>query len=325
MSSCGDICRVCGSEKVIILHNGEYARFFQIRVDITNDEYLSFSRFFIIQGMQIFSRHIVFLFGRLFRFISKRRSRKAEAIKLFPFRTDTQYCMHCRTVQPRHEYSENELRKLYVDYRLESYNKERISVEPSYKKQVNIVGVDEKEIEYRNAQFSLLIRRNFSNPINGDVLDFGGSDGLFIPKILFENFREVHSFDISQANINSTLSQLSVQKISCPTKKHYSLLTCMHVMEHVGNPIDFFKHLLSYVLPGGYIYIEFPLELTSEIESRFKNKTIDFPITIHEHINLFSSNSLRNMVCLFKNLEIIDSIEDSIGRYLIRVNNLDSL
>ncbi|NUM35789.1 MAG: class I SAM-dependent methyltransferase [Candidatus Brocadiae bacterium] len=242
----------------------------------------------------------------------------------YPYLTDCQYCIDCNSVMPRYEFSAEELSQLYHDYRMESYNKERISFEPSYKKIAKIVGVTDTEISYRNSKSSELIMRNSSLLTEGYVLDLGGADGMFIPQIIKDKYETIDLFDISNVKINSVLENTKIVKIKSLKKDHYSFLMNMHVLEHVGNPLAYFKEMVALVKRGGSIYLEFPLELSIDIENIFLKRIIDEPIMIHEHINKFSRKSIIGLLEAVPNCKLIDSLVDVfesyiLARYIIKV------
>ena len=82
----------------------------------------------------------------------------------------------------------------------------------------------------------------------------------------------------------------------------YDIVQCLHVLEHVGNPLSTCKLAFKHCKKGGMLYIEVPHEFPG-IE-----KTLDGAVLgCDEHINKFSLQSLRGMLdALGGNLLILE-------------------
>lgn len=313
-------CRVCGSDDTQILPIGQYAEFFRLRVDTSKDEFLLFSRTGTITTKPMS--------------LGARAQRKIRGIliplKVKPakqFRTYMQVCASCHGITPCHEYSFEDLMGLYRDYRAESYNRDRISVEPGYARIAKDVGAHPLEIMNRNAAIDGFLRKNASHFAGGSMIDYGGSDGRFLPPFVYEQFENIHIYDASESPLHASVDARKVKKIAIAQPEAYSFLTCMHVFEHVGNPRAFAVEAARLLVPGGLMYIEVPFELTLSMRENFAGRIIDNPITIHEHINLLDRTSIRTLVGSIAGLELIDDAEDIvdfgwtkglIGRFLAR-------
>ena len=101
----------------------------------------------------------------------------------------------------------------------------------------------------------------------------------------------------------------------------------MHVLEHVGDPRAFMLRALKLLKPGAFLYLEVPLESTEELRAQFRDRTIDIPFYIHEHINAYASESIPRMIASIGQLELVDAQESfidigwtsgTVGRYLAR-------
>lgn len=313
-------CRICGSIDTSILPIGKYEEFFRLRVDTGKDDFLLFARANTIE-IKAPSRPIRALrkIGRIF-----------SPPKLKPpvqFRTHMQACASCHGITPCHEYSFEDLLGLYHDYRSENYNRDRISVEPNYARLAKDVGGHPLEVEGRNAAVGSFLSRNLSYFAGGAMIDYGGSDGRFIPSFAYGHFESIYIYDASNAPLHSSVDARKVEKLAAPRLEAYSLLTCMHVLEHVGNPRALVVEAARLLSPGGLMYIEVPLELTQSVREDFAQKIIDTPIGIHEHINKFDRTSILTLLASIVGLEIIDDAEDVvdfgwmkglIGRFLAR-------
>jgi len=238
-----------------------------------------------------------------------------------------QACAICHGITPCHEYSFEDLLGLYHDYRSETYNRDRISVEPSYARIAKDVGSNLHEVKRRNDAVDSFLSKNRSFFRGGTMIDYGGSDGRFIPRFAYEQFESIKIYDASKAPLHESVDSRKVEKLAFPEREAYSFLTCMHLLEHVGNPRALTIEASQLLLPGGLMYIEVPLELTHSMREDFAQKIVDTPIGIHEHINKFDRTSIKALVNSIAGLEIIDDAEDAedlgwiktlTGRFLAR-------
>ena len=159
------------------------------------------------------------------------------------------------------------------------------------------------------------------------MIDYGGSDGRFLSQFIYEQFDRIDIYDVSNAPLHASVDSGNVKKISAPKPEAYSFMTCMHVLEHVGNPKAFVTEAIRVLRPGGLMYIEVPHELNDSIREGFAKGIIDSPITIHEHVNLFDRTSIPGLVASIDGLELVNDSEDVvnlgwnkglIGRFLAR-------
>jgi Methyltransferase domain len=314
------ICRVCGSLDTTSLPIGKYEEFFRLRVDTSKDKFQLFSR---ADSIQI---KLAPLYLRALR-KAKRLLRPPQRRQPAPFRTQMQSCALCHGVTPCHEYSYEDLLGLYKDYRSETYNRDRIRVEPTYVRIVNQVGSHPLEIAGRNGAVDRFLSRNHAHFAGGTMIDYGGSDGRFIPSFAYQQFDQIDIYDASNAPLHTSVPAGKVKRVAAPHKGAYSFLTCMHVLEHVGNPRSLVAEVAELIAPGGLMYIEVPQELTQEIREGFLQRVIDTPIAIHEHMNRFDHTSMLSLLGSIPGLTIIDDAEDTvdlgwvsglIGRFLAR-------
>jgi hypothetical protein len=313
-------CRICGSVDTNTLPIGKYEEFFRLRVDTSNDQFLLFSNADTIQVRppSLLTR----VCRKLERLLS--RSNLAPAAQ---FRTFMQACESCHSITPCHEYSFQDLLGLYGDYRSEAYNRDRIRVEPTYAQIVDKVGSHPMEITGRNAAVDRFLTRNVSHFAGGAMIDFGGSDGRFIPPFAYDQFDHIDIYDASNAPLHPSVEARKVARVADPKREAYSFLACMHVLEHVGNPRALVIEAAQLLSPGGLMYIEVPLELTQTVREAFARRIVDNPIGIHEHMNRYDHGSIPSLIGSISGLEMLDDGEDVvelgwvsglIGRFLAR-------
>lgn len=316
------MCRICGSNDLLLLPVGQYAEFFRFRVDTTQDKDLLFSR----TGSIWIAREPLSFWGRVVRKIRKildgSTNKQADQ-----FRTFVQCCAECHSITPSHEYTYESLSGLYRDYRAENYNRDRTAVEPSYARMAQDVGSHPSELKNRNAAVDAFFRKNSSSFAGGKMIDIGGSDGRFLPSFVHETFESIDIFDVSDAPLHASITDRKVKKVATMHEGVYSLLTCMHVLEHVGNPKAFFVDTLRHLSEGGLMYIEVPLELTEEKRRDYSQRIIDTSTIIHEHLNQFDRLGMEAMIRSTPGVELIAETADTVdlgwalglmGRYLVR-------
>ena len=191
---------------------------------------------------------------------------------------EMQVCQHCFFIQTSIPFHDDDIMRLYVDYRSPSYDRQRIQYEPDYAAIAAAVGYDPVEVLTRTAALTAFLRRELrTDPIT--VLDYGGSDGRFIPDIPGSKFvYEISNIDpVPGVNRIKSESELGT----------YSLVLLAHVTEHVPHPLNLVRKLGAYIEPGGHLYIETPQEISDQQRDELQNSVPRFDIPIHEHINSY--------------------------------------
>jgi len=295
-------CRICASEATFALPAGRYAAFFSLRVDTAKDPYLTYSRMPTTKAR---------VQTRILR--NLRQALKLPAAPAAPvqeYLTFMTGCTNCQGLTPTYEFSSEDLLGLYRDYRSETYNRDRISVEPGYARIAADVGNVAQEIVCRNTLVEAFLRRNATvfSP-GGTMIDYGGSDGRFVTDFMYETFDRIEIFEPSDAPLHESVTSPKISKTANPREGAYNFLTCMHVLEHVAHPRTFVLDMLKFVAPGGLIYLELPHELDRQSWSDFEHRIIDQTYQIHEHINKLSTKSISKMVESIPGLSLVDQAE----------------
>ena len=193
------------------------------------------------------------------------------------------YCKLCHLIYLDMRFDEDELKKLYKDYRGVKYNELRIKYEPEYKEMDNYIK-NIYSIENRKKTEEYLSEHldNFS-----EILDWGGGDGGNTP-FFGDKKINIDIFDISGNKIKEKINIRFINKV----EKQYDLITALHVFEHVPYPLSLLNEIGRALKLDGYIYIEVPFE-------NIMRNVID-PINEknhwHEHINFYSLQSLEIML-----------------------------
>ncbi|MBS1804658.1 MAG: class I SAM-dependent methyltransferase [Acidobacteria bacterium] len=267
-------CRNCGSAHVKDLgFIGEVAPFFLKRV----------------LNMQIgtrVSRHPLRQFARRVCSIPNGIFEKIYGSGAF---MEMQVCLQCSFVQTRQPFSDEDLGRLYVDYRSATYNAERIRYEPTYAPIANDVGKADQEMKCRVDGLNRWLEGKLETSADFSMLDFGGSDGRFLPKISGSKF----VFEISDTTPLPGIVRISSQK----DLTNYSYVQIAHVLEHVSEPLGLLKHVARFMKPSGYLYIEVPQDLSEEQIAALKNGSSRLEgLPIHEHVNVYCLASIKALV-----------------------------
>ncbi len=188
------------------------------------------------------------------------------------------YCKACDFSFFDHRLSEDETLFLYAGYRDERYNALRIELEPtwaySYKNHTDRSNLYHRA---RVEQLALMFPNGSTAPSR--VLDFGGEEDAWLARGAFPD-SEVRTYDISF-------------EAAPLIKGYFDLVICSHVLEHVSHPITMMADLAKYLSPGGFIYLDVPVE-ASDLESTFLP---GHPLNrMHEHISHFSAQSICRLI-----------------------------
>jgi len=198
-------------------------------------------------------------------------------------------CLDCNLIFLDMRFDDEELGRLYKNYRGKNYLKLRSKYEPGY----NLINkIQNLPITYiKNIENFLTPLLKF--PIK--ILDFGGDDGHNTP---FKNLKNIiHVYDISNKVVKKGVKNVNKKNML----KKYDLIILSQVIEHVSYPkviIDEVKNILD---KNSIFYIELPLEkLFQKIWNGGKKK--EFLKCLkkkkhwHEHINFYSKKSLVKLL-----------------------------
>jgi len=171
---------------------------------------------------------------------------------------------------------DTETERLYRGYRQDEYNRLRTELEPSYAELVPVF--EDRHNPYhltRQAQTKALFDA-WEVPIQ-TVLDFGGEPDAWMPRAIFPG-REIVAYDLSDDS-------------EMPAGRGFDLVFCAHVLEHVSFPLAFLASLRPFVRPGGFLYVEIPIEYP---EGSLRNtiRTDHGLNYMHEHISQYSPLAL---------------------------------
>jgi hypothetical protein len=200
---------------------------------------------------------------------------------------ELQSCLNCSFIQTRFPFEEEGIGRLYSDYRSDTYNKERSHYEPSYAAIANQVGQhDEGGQDRVNALTNWLESRVHLN--GASMLDYGGANGQFLPALQGEKF----VFEISNIEPAQGVTRISDES----SLQTYAYIQLSHVLEHVPEPLQMVKHVATYLTKDGYLLIEVPQDLNTDLIKQLQTGSTDVNILIHEHINNYCLLSVQKLI-----------------------------
>ena len=200
---------------------------------------------------------------------------------------ELQSCQNCSFIQTRFPFADDAISRLYVDYRSESYNRERCQYEPEYGGIQSAVGGHTENglgrIEALTAWISSKI-----DWVPGSMLDFGGADGKYLPDLLGTKFVYEVSDVAPAPGVTRIADEASLQS--------YEYVQLSHVLEHVTHPLNLTMQVARLVKPGGYLLIEVPQDLHSDELQALQQGTSTAQLTVHEHINFYSAAAVEQLI-----------------------------
>ncbi len=201
---------------------------------------------------------------------------------------ELQVCLDCQFVQTKEAFSEDALARLYLDYRSKTYNAERIRYEPEYRQIAEDVGSSLQETETRVATLTNWLKERIEFDDNFSMLDYGGADGRFLPKLAAKKY----VYEISDTPPLKDITRIATER----ELRSYSYVQLAHVLEHVPNPLLTIRRLLPTINVGGYLFIEVPQDLEDRRVDRLMSGTTGDFVSIHEHINFYTVRSVTEAI-----------------------------
>lgn len=191
-------------------------------------------------------------------------------------------CEKCNGLFLDLRFGSNEIKRLYADYRGESYARLREQYEPGYYSRNEYLKKTKRDQRWIE---NLLLKYLPEKPV---ILDWGGGTGTNTP--FRENGGMVFSYDIS--GVSCETGVIGIQKKQLP-EKEYDLICLSHVIEHIPYPSLLINEVKKYI-GNGIIYIEVPFEPLMQKMENQSDKSISLRSKKHwhEHINFFSKKSL---------------------------------
>lgn len=181
-------------------------------------------------------------------------------------------CERCGLLFLDARYDDNEMERLYRDYRGEEYVQLREMFESGY---------TERNKKLLQGYSHIPKIEEFLSPyLSGalQVLDYGGDTGINTPFA-----KEAKRLDIYDINGKKTKNGNKIRRI----ERTYDLVICSQVLEHIPYPDSVIKDIKQGMSKETILYIDVPYQTDVTLE----NKRI-----WHEHINFFSVASLAHLL-----------------------------
>jgi hypothetical protein len=194
-------------------------------------------------------------------------------------------CAQCGHLFLDIRFSEEEMARLYADYRGVDYARDREAWEPGYAQRNTALMAGATYLEeterFLAAQLPL-------NPEGLKVLDWGGDTGRNTP--MKAQAREIHILDLSGRQPDPPARTVSLNEAQA---QHYDLVVCSNVLEHIPYPLDLLHQISRCLHEHSRLYLEVPLE---ELMRGPQDQRLTRKRHWHEHINFFSESSLRALI-----------------------------
>ncbi len=270
------LCRCCGSETFERKENVRVSPFFAkygLQLEVFNGLPKEFGLLGRLKGshklLSIFFRPLLIIL-RLFQLPFRQTI-------LVPYG----YCTSCEFIAPWFEISNDQLLDYYTFYLSDSYKKNRLEIEKGYRGVFETHG-SRAEFDLRKVDYSNFISetlRNLTKTLNVNklrMLDFGGGDSGIQPD---PTLVDCTIFDVG--------AQFDLEK----DFEKFHFVQALHVLEHVGSPLDTFKSAYQKCILGGLVYVEVPMEHPGF----HHGDHVILPYACDEHINKFSLKSIIKM------------------------------
>lgn len=204
---------------------------------------------------------------------------------------NTLHCPECDLLFLDLRFNEEELGRLYRDYRGEEYTSLRDYYEPGYARRNRQL----LEGGGYSAQVEAFLAPLLGTPQS--VLDWGGDSGVNTP---FRGRLALHHvLDISDRPLVLGASQVNAEQARA---EYYQLIVLSQVLEHVPEPLALLREVVTVLEPESTLYLEVPYEgLLQRLAAggQWQDKR-----HWHEHINFYTEASLRAL-CRSAGLDIL--------------------
>jgi hypothetical protein len=224
-----------------------------------------------------------------------------------PFCVELVQCLDCRFLFYNPRLEDAELGRLYVDYRLEEYQKMRNASEAWYTVKFNYDLASPASYERRRSFLRPILEKHLSGRRVRRVLDYGGDRGDLVVGLL--DGTEAFVFDIS-----GIAAAEGVTPTNDPAACRADLILNSNVLEHVGFPREHVAEIFAASPENGLIFLEVPCEFPFGL-ARIVRRVAQMGVMaltrpgtalrtvrpaalymMHEHINYFTEQTLTTLV-----------------------------
>jgi len=192
-------------------------------------------------------------------------------------------CVDCGLLFSDIRFSDDELERLYNDYRGAEYTALRETYEPGYTLRNDALG---QQLDYGSILVEFLEPLLPQGPLT--ILDWGGDSGKNTP--LRQRARNHDVYDISNRPVMDGARAVGREQVMAG---RYDLIACSNVLEHVPYPGDLLLDIRKAMRPESVLYIEVPFEDVARLHGK---EALAHKKHWHEHVNFFSPESLKALL-----------------------------
>ena len=250
------------------------------------------------------------------------------------------YCKDCTFAFYDYRMSDEEINRLYHNYRDEIYQKQREYYECWYTKKVNdALNSSITSLNEQQRIIEQIISQNIHRKIK-IALDYGGNEGKTFTDNIGTEAKYV--FDIS--SIPTIRGVDRIANFDDLKNYKFDFVMCNHVFEHLTQPLDMMQNFKQIAQPNTIFYIEVPSEnpFTHNADKYSIRKNISLlfnpnfsiyllakhyfkmkkypPMPMGEHINFFTPESMRKMAEIsgFNVIDVQENTENfALGHWTI--------
>lgn len=173
-----------------------------------------------------------------------------------PIQTKLFKCYACDFAFYSYRYSEDQIDKLYFEYRGTNYFKVRASWETYYTAEINCAfSVGSPELTERLDFMWGAINGAVDTKSIRTIVDFGGDQGQFLPT---HSYSRKYVIDLSSHPLVDGVTRLP--DLRSATLETPMIVILSGVLEHVSFPRAFLSSVKDDVPPGTFVYLEVPLD-----------------------------------------------------------------
>ena len=224
-----------------------------------------------------------------------------------PFCVDLVECRACGFLFYNPRLEDDDLGRLYKEYRLREYQEMRHASEAWYTPKFNFDLASPESYEKRRAVLKPILHQHLNGHKIARILDYGGDRGDLVAGLL--EGTEAFVYDIS-----GIAAAEGVTSIKHPVACHADLIINSNVLEHVGFPRKVVADTLAAAPESGLVFFEVPCESPFGLYRIVRRvaqvgvMTVTRPgvglrvarpaslYMMHEHINYFTERTLIRLV-----------------------------
>lgn len=164
------------------------------------------------------------------------------------------YCFGCGLVTQKNSLTDEDLENIYKHYRDRTIRQE--TIQRLFKK------IKKDKRSENTKRLNWLIRKIKTNSTD-TILDIGAGFGIWPDSLKPLAYKELECIEPNEESsdfINSTLKikcfNIAIEKFNA--NKQYDLITMIHVLEHIRNPIEILFKIKNMMRNKGFLFIEVP-------------------------------------------------------------------